>query len=104
MTGFEPVHAPAWQESVRVQALPSLQAAPSGFAGWEQAPVAGSQVPAAGRWSAAGEETGGGRVHTPAWQESVRVQALPSLQAAPSGFAGWEQAPVAGSQVPASWH
>jgi hypothetical protein len=103
-TGFEPEHTPAWQESVCVQTSPSLQAVPSGFAGLEQAPVAGLQVPASWHWSAAAQATGFVPVHTPAWQESVCVQALPSLQAAPSGFAGLEQAPVAGSQVPASWH
>jgi hypothetical protein len=35
---------------------------------------------------------------------SVCVQALPSLQAEPSAFAGFEQVPVAGSQTPATWH
>src|SRR5438552_2479200 len=96
---FVPVHVPAWQVSVRVQALPSLQAAPSGFAGLEQVPVAGSQLPAAWHWSAGAQTTGFMPVHVPAWQVSVRVQALPSLQAAPSGFAGLEQVPVDGSSV-----
>ena len=35
---------------------------------------------------------------------SACVQALPSLHAVPLGLAGFEQAPVAGSQVPAVWH
>jgi hypothetical protein len=35
---------------------------------------------------------------------SVQVQAFSSSQAVPSGFAGLEQVPVAGSQVPGSWH
>jgi hypothetical protein len=36
---------------------------------------------------------------------SVVVQALPSLQAAPFAFVGFEHAPVAWSmQVPATWH
>src|SRR5205809_53173 len=99
-----PVHVPAWQVSVRVQAVPSLRAAPSGFGGLEQVPVAGSQLPAAWHWSAGAQTTGFMPVHIPACQESVRVQALPSLQAAPSGFAGLEQVPVAGSQLPAAWH
>jgi hypothetical protein len=43
-------------------------------------------------------------VQIPAWQVSVRVQALPSLQVEPSPLAGFEQAPFAGSQVPATWH
>jgi hypothetical protein len=44
--GFPPVQAPAWQVSVRVQALPSLQAVPSVTFGFEQAPVDGLHVPA----------------------------------------------------------
>src|SRR5439155_1557321 len=103
-TGFVPVHVPAWQVSVRVQALPSSQVAPSGFAGLEHVPVAGSQVPAAWHWSAAAQTTGLVPVHVPAWQVSVRVQALPSLQEAPSGLVGLEQRPVVGSHTPASWH
>jgi hypothetical protein len=43
-------------------------------------------------------------LQTPAWQVSVCEQALPSLQVAPSAFAGSEQIPVAGLQVPGSWH
>ena len=46
-TGFEPTHAPAWQESDCVQALPSLHAVPLGAAGFEQVPELGLQVPAA---------------------------------------------------------
>ena len=46
-TGFAPTQAPAWQLSDRVQALPSSQAAPSLLTGFEQAPVVGSQTPAA---------------------------------------------------------
>jgi len=98
------VHIPAWQVSLCVQALPSSQAAPSGFAGLEHVPVAGSQLPAAWHWSAAAQTTGFMPVHVPAWQVSLCVQALPSLQAAPSGFAGLEHVPVAGSQLPAAWH
>src|SRR5439155_680281 len=104
VTGFVPLSSPAWQVSVRVQALPSLQAVASGFAGFEHAPVAGSQAPASWHWSAGAQVTGFVPLHSPAWQVSVRVQALPSLQAVASGFAGFEHAPVAGSQVPASWH
>jgi len=43
-------------------------------------------------------------VQVPAWQLSACVQALPSLQAVPLGLLGLEQAPLAGSQVPAAWH
>src|SRR5207245_8992487 len=97
-----PPRGPSWHSSLRSSALPSLQAAPSGFAGFEHAPVAGSQAPASWHWSAGAQVTGFVPPHSPAWQVSVRVQALPSLQAAPSGFAGFEQAPVAGAAAPAS--
>jgi len=46
MTGLPPVQTPLWQLSVCVQALPSLQALPLAFAGFEHVPVAGLQVPA----------------------------------------------------------
>jgi hypothetical protein len=46
ITGFDPTHAPAWQVSVCVQALPSSQVLPSALAGLVQAPVVGLQVPA----------------------------------------------------------
>src|SRR5207245_2531427 len=103
-TGFAPVQVPAWQVSVWVQALPSLQAAPSALAGVEQVPLAGSQMPATWHWSRALQTTGFAPVQVPAWQVSVWVQAFPSLQAAPSALAGLEQVPLAGSQVPATWH
>jgi hypothetical protein len=35
---------------------------------------------------------------------SLCVQALPSLQPVPFGLAGFEHWPVAGLQVPTSWH
>ena len=103
-TGLPPVQTPAWQVSVCVQASPSLHAVPSGCAGFEQAPVEGSQVPATWQASLAVHTTGLPPVQTPAWQVSVCVQASPSLHAVPSGCAGFEQAPVEGSQVPAAWH
>src|SRR5207244_3038280 len=100
--GCAPLDGPAWEVAGPVRALPSLQAAPSGFAGFEHAPVAGSQVPASWHWSAGAQATGFVPLHSPAWQVSVRVQVLPSLQAAASGFAGFEHAPVAGTQAPAA--
>src|SRR2546427_452648 len=103
-TGFAPVQVPVWQVSLCVQAFPSLQAAPSALAGLEQAPLAGSQVPATWHWSSALQTTGFAPVPVPVWQVSLCVQAFPSLQAAPSALAGLEQVPLAGSQVPATWH
>src|SRR5437870_1950887 len=101
--GCVPVHVPAGQVAVPVQALSASEVAPWGVAGLEQVPVAGLQVPATWHWSAAAQTTGLVPVHTPARQVSVRVQAVPSSQAAPSGFAGLEHVPVAGSQEPAAW-
>jgi hypothetical protein len=98
------VHCPPWQVSVSVQAFPSPQLVPFGFAGLEQVPVAGSQTPTSWHWSEAEQTTGLPPTHSPFWQVSVRVQALPSLQAEPFGLSGLEQAPVAGSQTPATWH
>jgi hypothetical protein len=46
VTGFAPVHVPAWHESVCVQAFPSLQAVPFALGGFEHTPVAVSQTPA----------------------------------------------------------
>src|SRR5438067_2534753 len=83
-TGFVPTQAPAWQESLWVQALPSVQVLPSALLGLEQVPVAVSQVPASWHWSRAVQATGLVPVQTPAWQESLWVQALPSLQLVPS--------------------
>src|SRR5439155_2527616 len=83
--GFAPVQAPQWEVSVRVQALASLQAVPSGAGGFEQTPVAGSHVPARWHGSLAEQTIGFAPVQTPEWQVSVRVQALASLQAVPSG-------------------
>src|SRR5213593_1463586 len=103
-TGFVPVQLPPWQVSAWVQASPSLQAVPSGMAGFEHWPLAGSQVPAAWPRSWAVQTTGLVPVQLPPWQVSAWVQASPSLQAVPSGMAGFEQTPVTGSQVPASWH
>jgi hypothetical protein len=84
--------------------LPSLQAAPSVLAGFEHAPVPGSQVPALWHWSLAVHTTGFAPVHAPDWQVSARVQTFPSLHTFPSGARGVLQAPVAGSQTPTSWH
>src|SRR3989442_537182 len=87
-----------------LQALPSLQALPLAFAGFEHVKVDGLQVPAMWQWSEAVQSRGLLPVHTPLWQVSVCVQALPSLQVLPLAFAGFEHVPVVGLQVPAVWH
>src|SRR5207245_10110195 len=98
-TGVLPLHTPLWQVSVCVQALPSLQVLPLAFAGFEHVPVAGLQVPAVWHWSEAVQTTGLLPVHTPLWQVSVCVQALPSLQVLPLAFAGFEHVRVAACQL-----
>jgi hypothetical protein len=95
---------PAWQVSVWLQASPSSQPLPFALAGFEQVPVAVSQTPALWHWSEAVHATGLAPWHAPAWHVSDCVQALPSSHVAPLLFAGLEQAPVAASHVPASWH
>src|SRR5438093_1270414 len=94
-TGLVPVQAPAWQESVGVDAVPSVEEVPFALAGLEQVPVDVLQVPAVWHWSWAVQTTGFGPVQVPAWQESVWVQALPSSQVVPSALAGLEHEPVA---------
>src|SRR5947199_2651394 len=99
-----PTQMPASQASVRVQALPSLQPVPLGLAGLLQTPDAGSQVPAVWHWLAAVHTTGFAPTQAPAWQVSLCVHALASLQLVPLGLAGLLQAPDAGLQTPAVWH
>jgi NCAIR mutase (PurE)-related protein len=101
-TGLAPLQTPAWQLSVWVQRLPSLQALPSVFGGLLQTPVAGAQTPTSWHWSSAVQTTGLAPLQTPAWQLSVWVQASLSLQALPSAFGGLLQTPVAGAQTPTS--
>jgi hypothetical protein len=104
VTGFEPTQVPLWQESVCVQRFPSLQVVPFAAAGFEQTPVLALQIPATWHWSMAAQVTWLPAVQTPAWQESFKSQALPSLQAAPFSAAGFEHTPVLGLQTPATWH
>src|SRR2546425_114769 len=48
--------------------------------------------------------TGLAPVQTPVWHVSVCVHPLPSLHAVPLAALGFEQVPVAGLHVPATWH
>jgi hypothetical protein len=93
------VHTPAWH----VDAQPAPHGVPLGRFGFEHAPVAGLQMAS---WHASPpvQATGLAPVHTPAWQVSVWVQALPSLQLVPFAIGGFEHAPVDGSHTPATWH
>ena len=98
------MQVPFWQVSVCVQALLSLHAVPLFATGFEHAPVDASHVPATWHWSDAAHATGFEPMHAPDWQVSVWVQLFPSLHAVPLLAAGFEHAPVDGSQLPATWH
>jgi hypothetical protein len=104
MTGFVPVHTPAMQVSVCVQRSLSLQAWPSGAAGFEHMPVVGLQVPAVWHWSSGMHTTGAPAVQTPLWQASPIVQLVPALHAVPFAFGTLEQVPFAGLHVLGWWH
>jgi hypothetical protein len=94
-------HTPASQASPAVQSSPSLQVMPSPTFGFEHNPEAGSHTPGSWHRSAAWHTTAAPGTHTPATQASFCVQKLPSVQLLPFALAGFEQAPVAESQVPA---
>ena len=94
------MHTPAWQLSVCVHALPSLQVVPSVFAAGAGQPVSGTQVPAVWHWSAV-HVTAVPPLHTPEWHCSPVVHALLSLQFVPSGLFMGAGQPVTGTQVPA---
>ncbi len=102
-TALLPEHTPAWQVSVWVQASPSLHTEPLAFGGFEHTPVAGLHTPMVWHESDATQTTAVPE-HTPAWHASFWVQALLSLHAVPSAFAGFEHVPVAGLHTPAVWH
>ena len=107
VTGFDPVHAPAWQVSLWVHASASSHALPSALLGFEHTPVAGSHVPGSWHPSCAAQITGFEPVHAPAWQVSLCVHASASSHAGPvsSAHVPSEAAPAAieqASQVPAS--
>ena len=104
--GLPPVHAPVWQLSIAVQALPSSHEAPSDTAGpGSQIPEAGLQVEGSWHTAGGGQTTGDPPAQLPVWQLSIAVQALPSSHEAPSDTAGpGSQIPEAGLQVEGSWH
>jgi hypothetical protein len=81
-----------------------LHAVPSGSVGFVHWPVLGSHVPAWWQSSSAVHVTSFEPVQEPDWHVSVCVQELPSLQDEPSPLFGFEQKPVCGSHVPATWH
>jgi hypothetical protein len=89
-TGVLWVQVPALQESPVVHLLPSSHAVPSVLLGFEQLPVAESQVPTAWHWSLAVHVFVVPPEHEPAWQVSPVVHLLPSSQVVPSVLFGLE--------------
>jgi hypothetical protein len=85
-----------------LQAFASAHDVPFATGGFEHSPVAGSQTPALWQASGAVQIVAGPAWQAPPWHVSPPVHELPSLQAVPFGAAGLEQAPVAGSHVPAT--
>jgi hypothetical protein len=81
-----------------------VHAVPSGAAGLLHAPVVGSHVPATWQASLAVQVTALDPVQVPLAHANEVKQGLPPVQAVPSDAVGFEQAPVAGSHVPAAWH
>jgi hypothetical protein len=96
------VHEPLWHVSFSVHALPSLQLESSLLLGFEHCPFAGSQVPATWHWSSAEQVTLLPPVHEPLWQVSVCVTV--AVVAAQALSLMIRACPLAGSQVPATWH
>jgi hypothetical protein len=96
--GGVPMQEPSWHVPVPLQTSPSSQEAV--LLTWTH-PVAGSQESSV-QTLASSQSGGGPLTQTPLVQTSGVVHALPSLQVEPSGFARFEQTPVAGSQAPAS--
>ena len=101
-TGSAPAHWPPTQVSNWVHRSPSSHPVPLGSESKTQ-PCCGSQVSTV--HSLPSSHTGAGPpVQAPAWQKSAVVQASLSSQPVPLGAAGSEHWPVAGSQVPTTWH
>lgn len=101
VTGFDPMHVPIWHVSLWVHALPSLHVVPLDAMGFEHVPVLGSHAPATWHWSLAAHETGLDPVHAPLTQAYAWLHLLEPVHAVPSGAAGFEHVPEAGSQLPA---
>jgi hypothetical protein len=92
----------ALQSSVPSHAFPFEQLVPAATGVW-LTPVTGSHSSAVHGFSSS-VDAGEPATHAPDWHESATVHASSSEHAEPFGFAGFEQTPVAGLHVPASWH
>lgn len=97
------MQAPFRHTSPCVHAFPSEHAVPFGCETETQRPVLCSQVPPVKQAPVAVHDFGAPE-QVPAKQASLIVQRLSSLHAVPAGAFGFEQSPVLGLQVPATWH
>jgi len=98
-TAPPPVQVPAWQVSVVVHMLLSLQLAPSAASGLLHWPVVGLHVPATWQASSAVQTTEAPAVQTPVMHEAPH----PAPHDVPSALLGLLHTPVDGLQT-ASWH
>ena len=94
-----PTQVPAWQRSVVVHMLLSLQVVPSAASGLLHTPVVGLHVPATWQASSAVQTTEAPAVQTPAMHDAPQ----PAPHVAPSGLLGLLHTPVDGLQN-ALWH
>jgi hypothetical protein len=102
-TAVPGLQTPPRQVSRPLHLLPSSQSTPSARVGFEQVPVAGAQVPTPWQRSRTVQATAVPALHEPPWQVSRPLHLLPSSQLVPFGWAGFEQLPLFGSQVPTVW-
>jgi len=95
-----PEQTPPLHASPTVHALPSSQDNPTGVF---RQPMAASQLSVV-QTLLSSQFGAGPPTQVPAWQMSLVVQAFPSSQAVPSADSGSLHWPLAGAQLPASWH
>lgn len=102
---------PASHVSPLVHALWSLHAVPAGRFTYWQTPVEVLHTTLAWHWFGAGQSLSIVQPHAttcgvqvPVWHSSPVVQLRPSSHGVPLVAFGFEQVPVIGSQVPATWH
>jgi hypothetical protein len=98
LTGAPAAQRPAWQVSAPLQALPSEHEVPSASGACAHVPVAGLQLSAVHTLPSS-QLSGVPAAHTPFWQVSAPLQALPSEHEVPLPTAACTHAPVCGLQL-----
>ena len=87
-----------------MHAFPSLQVVPLGRGEASHASKVSLQTPMLHALVCAEQSRAGPAVQVPLWHVSFTEQNRPSLQVVPFGAVGFEQVPVVGLHVPATWH